>query len=180
MSGRRAKCRPIGCGWHRLNGQELVRQGPILRVVLEAAKDGVGQWLYLMDSQGTNLELEPNAVSLGDIQQLDKFLPDAVQSLHIVFAPCPQLDTVHLASQAHDCPTNFIAILQFLPYERHRQPSPTPIQQGWVVLHRKDPLSTLRIRGVFPHGLDPGLEDMIVRVPLELRRWLEPVEITAE
>lgn len=34
MSGRRAKSRPIGRSWHCLDGQELVRQGSILRVVL--------------------------------------------------------------------------------------------------------------------------------------------------
>jgi len=126
------------------------------------------QWLYKTESQVTNLELKANAISFRDIQQLNEFLPDGVKSLDVVFAPCPQLDTVYLTSQAHDCPANFVTLFQFLPDQRHRQPRPTPIQQGWIVLHRKDPLSTPRIRSIFPHGLDSGLEDVIVRVPLKL------------
>ena len=45
----------------------------------------------------THLELEPDTVCLGDVEELDQLAPDAVDLLDVLLAACPELDAVDLA-----------------------------------------------------------------------------------
>jgi hypothetical protein len=128
----------------------------------------------------TYLELQADVIRLGDIEQLHQLFTDGIQPFHIVLASRPELYPIHLTSQADHGPTNLITLLDLFTHQRHRQEAPATIQQRRVVLHGKDPLAAFGIGLIFPHGLDPGLEEVVVRVALEFRRGFEPVEIPAE
>ena len=77
----------------------------------------------------------------------------------------------------HTRPTNFVLLVQFFPDEGHGQPRPASVQQHRVALHSENPLTTISVCGVLPHGLDPTLEEMVITVTLQLRGGFQPVKI---
>ena len=89
------------------------------------------------------------------------------------------MDPVDLGPQADDRATDLVALVEFLADEGHRQPLPALVEQRRVVLHRQHPLASVRVRLVLPHRLDPRLEQVVVRVALQLGRGLKPVEVPA-
>ncbi len=128
---------------------------------------------------GAYLELEADAVRLRDIEELDKLAPDAVDLLDVVFRACPKLNTVNLGAETDDGAADLVALVELLANKRHGEPLPALVEQRRVVLHRQYPLAPIRVGLVFPHGLDARLEQVVVRVALELGRRLEPIEVTA-
>jgi hypothetical protein len=48
-----------------------------------------------------------------------------------------------------------------------------------LLFHREHPLASVRVRLILPHRLDPRLEQVAIRVAVELGRRLEPVEVPA-
>ena len=125
------------------------------------------------------MEFEADTVRFRDVQELDELAPDAVHLLDVVFRPCPELNTVDLRAETHDRAADLVALVELLTNERHRKPLPALIEQRRVVLHREHPLPAVRIRLVLPHRLDARLEQVVVRVALQFRRRLQPVEIPA-
>ena len=125
------------------------------------------------------MEFEADAVRLRDIQELDELAPDAVDLLDVVLRPCPELDTIDFGAEANDCAADLVALVELLTDERHRKPLPALIEQRRVVLHREHPLAAIRVRLVLPHRLDARLEQVVVRVPLQFGRRLQPVEVPA-
>ena len=125
------------------------------------------------------LEFEPDPVGFGDVEEFDEFAPDAVDLLDVFLRACPHLDAVNLGAQTDDRAADLVALVEFLANEGHAKPLPALVEQRRVVFHREHPLPTVRIRLVLPHRLDPRLEQVVVRVALQLGRRLEPVEVPA-
>ena len=125
------------------------------------------------------LEFEPNPVRFRHVEKFDQFTPDAINLLDVFLRACPELDPVDFGPQADDRATDLVALVEFLADESHRKPLPTLVEQRRVVLHREYPLASVRIRLILPHRLDPRLEQVVVRVAVELGRGLEPIEVPA-
>lgn len=110
----------------------------------------------------THLELEPDSICLGDVEELDHLARDAVDLLHVVFRAHPELYAVDLAPQTDDRTADLVAVVEVLTDERHREPCPAAVEQLRVVLHREHPLAAVRVRLVLPHRFDARLEEVVV------------------
>jgi hypothetical protein len=125
------------------------------------------------------LELKADAVRLRDVEELDELAPDTVDPLDVVLGACPELDAVDLRAETDDGAADLVALVELLADERHGEPLPALVEQRRVVLHCEHPLAAIRIRLVLPHRLDARLEQVVVRVTLQLGRRLQPVEVPA-
>ena len=125
------------------------------------------------------LEFEPDPVCLRHVEQLDELAPDTVHLLDVILRACPELNAIDLGAQADDRAADLVTFVELLADERHREPLPALVEQTRVVLHRQHPLAPVRVRLVLPHRLDARLEQVVVRVALQLGRRLEPVEVPA-
>ena len=125
------------------------------------------------------LEFEADAVRLRDVQELDELAPNAIHLLDVVFRSCPELDTVHFRAETDNGATDLVALVELLTDEHHGEPLPALIERRRVVFHREYPLPAVRIRLVLPNRLDARLEQVVVRVAIQFRRRLPPVEVPA-
>ena len=132
-----------------------------------------------MQESRAYLEFEPDPVRFGHVEELDELAPDTVDLLDLVLRARPELDAVDLRAQADDGAANLVALVELLTDERHGEPLPALVEQRRIVLHRQHPLPAVRVRLVLPHRLDPRLEQVVVRIALQFRRRLEPVEVPA-
>ena len=129
--------------------------------------------------EGAYLEFKPDPVRFRHVEKFDQFAPDTVDLLDVFLRACPELDPVDLGPQADDRATDLVALIEFLAHEGHCKPLPTLVEQRRVVFHREHPLASVCVRLILPHRLDPRLEQMVIRVAVELGRGLEPVEVPA-
>jgi hypothetical protein len=76
--------------------------------------------------------------------------------------------------------TDLVSLVKVLADKSHSKPGPALVKELWLGLHGEDPLATIGVCFVLPHGLDARLEEMIIGIALETRGGLEPVEVAAE
>jgi len=170
MAGRTIEGRPVSRG--TCSGADdppyyTNRKGSRI-LAKEKESDGLGAFRSRRIARRENayLEFEPDPVCLGHVEEFDEFAPDAVDFLDVFLRACPKLDAINLRAQADDCAADLIALIEFLTHKGHSKPLPTLIEQRRIVLHRKHPLASVRIRLILPHRLDTRLEQMVVRIAL--------------